>query len=219
VQKPGTLVRAGDLAFKTKDHVAVPAESTGVGGLTVAVTVPVFGVGRTLGAGGQRRADDPVERPVRLQPAHPTPSRSWDHDRGAARRSGGHQPAWTGVYLFGGLAQTSINEGPQDQQPAGRVRGGPGGVLQLLPGQHPARRGRRGLPTAKRTVLAATPRPVFAFGGLDAGDNALDTIVSMDVDATPLMPVNPGHQVEDAGAAGGAHRQLGRHQRGLGQTS
>jgi hypothetical protein len=178
VQKPGTLSKAGDLAFKTKDHVAVPAESTGVGGLTVAVTVPVFGVGRTWvrAANGEQMIlsnDLFVYNPL----THA--------QQGLATMTGGLRAEASAitradrVYLFGGLAQTAITEPPKlssqlDVFAVGREAFSSFFLVPLPPFQ-----GNEGCPR-RRTVLATTPKPVFAFGGLDASDQPLDSIVLLD---------------------------------------
>ncbi len=188
VQKPGTLARAGDLAFKTKDHVAIPAESTAVGDLSVMVTVPVFGVGRTwvpASNGEQMLLSNAlfVYNPL-LHAQQELGTMTGGLRAEAAAITRGER-----VYMFGGLAQTSIMEEPKLSSQMDVFAVGRELFSSFFLASIPPAQGGDGCPR-RQTVLATTPKPVFAFGGLDAGNNALDTIVSMDPDTSPQMPVN-----------------------------
>jgi hypothetical protein len=189
VQKPGTLVRARDLVTKTKDHVAVPAESTGVGGLTVTVTVPVFGAGRTWvpAAGGGEQVILSNELFVYNPLTHA--QQELGAMTGGLRAEAAAITRADRIYLFGGLSQNDSRMPPQISSQLDVLAVGREVFSSFFLAGIPPVQGGDGS-HRKRTVLAATPRPVFAFGGLDATDQPLSSIVKLDVDGNPLAPVS-----------------------------
>jgi hypothetical protein len=189
VQKPGTLVRARDLSAKTKDHVAVPAESGAVGpDLSLDVTVPFFGAGRQTvpsASGEQELLSD------RLYVYNPIIHLQQD----VGRASGGLRAEASAiakderVYVFGGLAQTNVMEAPKTTAILDLFVVGREGFSSFFLEKAPAYDGGTDV-ARKRTVLATAGRPVFAFGGLDSADRPLDSVVLIDVDARPQTPVS-----------------------------
>jgi hypothetical protein len=179
VQKPGTVARGPDLQIKTKDHVAVPVESGAVGELSIPVTVPVFGAGRMWVPAGPNSEQELLSNELYVY--NPITHRQ---DRIGAT-SGGLRAEAAAVargerlYVFGGLSQSNIMEPPRvtsqlDLFAVGRQQFSSFFALAGRPLE-----GGEGSPR-KRTVLAVTPGPVFAFGGLDSLDQPLDSVVEID---------------------------------------
>ena len=195
VQQPGTLVRGRDLVTKTRSHVAVPAESTGVGGLTVTVTVPVFGAGYTWVrlTSGQEREILSNELFVYNPLTHA--QQELGAMNGGLRAEAAAITRADRIYLFGGLSQTDITKPPQLSSQLDVMAVGREVFSSFFLASIPSLDGLEGS-HRKRTVLATTPRrdvatdPVFAFGGLDAAEMPLDSIVMLDVSSTQQVPVS-----------------------------
>ncbi len=188
VQKPGTLARSRDFTIKTRDHVAVPAESGTFGpDLTVQVTVPVFGAGRMrvpAGSGEQELLSNElyVYNPITHVPEDVGRTSGGLRAEAAAVSRGGR------IYVFGGLSQSNVSEAPVTSAQLDLFAVGRQGFSSFFLQMAPPYDGGMAL-ARKRTVMAASVRPVFAFGGLDAADQPLDSVIVIDVDARPSSPV------------------------------
>jgi hypothetical protein len=189
VQKPGTLVRGRDLNIKTRDHVAVPAESAAFSPeLSVAVTVPIFGAGRMTVPAGGGTEQELLSNDLFVYNPLTHSQQDLGVTAGGLRAEASAIARGNLVYVFGGLSQVNIQEPPKTTAQLDLFGVGREGFASFFLQSVPPYDGGMAL-ARKRTVLAASVRPVFAFGGLDGNDQPLDTVIVIDPDVRPQTPV------------------------------
>ena len=188
VQKPATLARALDLQIKTKDHVAVPVESQGIDDLSIPVTVPVFGAGRMWVPSGPNTEQELLSNQLYVYNPLNHRQEPIGTTSGGLRAEASAISRGERLYVFGGLSQPNVMEPPQVTGQLDLFLVGRQLFSSFFFQSGPPFSGATGS-ARKRTVMAVTPRPVFAFGGLDQADQPMDSIVEIDVDVRPQAPV------------------------------
>jgi len=179
VQRPGSLVRAADLAESLPGQVFVTGRSVPAGGLSLPMNAPVFGTGQASAEGlsNELFVYNPITHQVQ--------------DIGTlntARSGAASASAPDGrVFLFGGLAAdetgAAVVSGQMDAFSLGRQN------LSTFFVAAPSMRGGDAEAPRTDTVLVATQRPLFAVGGRDPAGQPLASVVSLDLDGSPANPI------------------------------